>query len=473
MSSTAARRGHPAAWLLLLVAGQASAISLLQAGPGVAYPHYQFSRLLSAPYIMATAVLLLQAAAVLWGLRGAWTEGYRWLRQHAGAPALLMGAALLAVLSAAASRDPRYFAAELLLAFAVQLSALATVLLLARSLDDEACRRTGRRLLRVLGGEGEGATAIAPDRWAWPLAMLVVVVCAFLAIVVYEGVPHVPDEIVYLLQARYFAAGLVQLPAPPVPAAFDIDLMYYDADRYFSPVPPGWPAILSLGVRLGVPLLVNPLLSGVSVLLLYALLRRLGTQRAARLGTLLLASSPWFLFLGMSLMTHAATLACTLAAALGIAEARQRRAAWPAALAGLAVGMVGLIRPLEGLAVALVLGVWSLTASSPIFRLLPSMALTAVTVAVSALIRPYNAALTGSAQQFPIMMYVNKYYAPGANDLGFGPDRGMGWGGLDPWPGHGLRDVVLNSMLNGAALNMELFAWACGSLVFVVALIVT
>ncbi|MEO6445466.1 MAG: hypothetical protein ABIZ91_03490, partial [Gemmatimonadaceae bacterium] len=42
-----------------------------------------------------------------------------------------------------------------------------------------------------------------------------------------------------------------------------------------------------------------------------------------------------------------------------------------------------------------------------------------------------------------------------------------------PWPGHGLRDVVLNSMLNGAALNMELFAWACGSLVFVVALIVT
>jgi hypothetical protein len=68
-------------------------------------------------------------------------------------------------------------------------------------------------------------------------------------------------------------------------------------------------------------------------------------------------------------------------------------------------------------------------------------------------------------------MYVDKYYHPGANDMGFGSNRGMGWGGLDPWPGHGVRDVVLNTLLNGAATNLELFGWACGSLLLVAALV--
>ena len=100
--------------------------------------------------------------------------------------------------------------------------------------------------------------------------------------------------------------------------------MFYEPGRAFSPLPPGWPAILAIGVRAGVPWLVNPVLSGVCILLLYALVRRLDTPRTARLATVLLATSPWFLFLGMSLMTHTATLACALAAALGIAVARAR-----------------------------------------------------------------------------------------------------------------------------------------------------
>jgi hypothetical protein len=92
-------------------------------------------------------------------------------------------------------------------------------------------------------------------------------------------------------------------------------------------------------------------------------------------------------------------------------------------------------------------------------------------VLVASTVRWYNARLTGSGSRFPILMYVDKYYAPGANDLGFGASRGMGWGGLDPWPGHGLRDVILNSMLNGFALNTELFAWSTGSLLLIVGLI--
>lgn len=464
-------RGTPLGWGVLLLAGQGAVLALTQSGKEVTYPHFQFARLASGPTRVATAILVVQLAAVAWGMWGAWPDVRRWVRQTFSPLALAAAGAVLVLLSAVASRDPRLYVAELAVASLLQVTALLTVLLLARSLDDAAVPAIDRHIGRWLGGEGGPGRGRLLEPFALACAGAVLVTCALLAVVVYERMPHVPDEIVYLLQARYFAAGRLQLPAPPVPAAFDIDLIHYEPTRIFSPLPPGWPALLAVGVALGVPWLVNPLLAALGIVLAHALLQRLMPARAARLATLLLATSPWFLFLGMSLMTHAATLACALAAALGIAVAQERRAAWPAALAGVAVGIVALIRPLEGVAVALGLGVWSLWVTHRAFRLLPSVALTLATAATAALNFPYNRALSGDPRRFPVMMYVDKYYHPGANDMGFGPERGMGWGGLDPWPGHGLRDVVLNTLLNGAATNLELFGWACGSLVLLVAVV--
>lgn len=464
-------RGRGVAWFALLVGGQGATLALTQSGKGVTYPHLQPGRFLAGAYVVASVLLGVQFLAVLWGMRGRWRTAWGWLTRTMRMPWLVAGALLLAGLSAVASRDPRRFAFELALSALLQAMAACTAWLLVESLDVGATARASRAITRTLGDGGGGGDGRFFDPFAVRSALIVVVICAGLAWFVFQRMPHVPDEIVYLMQARYFAAGTMQLPPPPAAAAFDVDLMFYEPGRAFSPLPPGWPAILALGVRLGVPWLVNPVLSGVCILLVHALMRRLDTARTARLATLLLATSPWFLFLGMSLMTHTATLACALAAALGIAVARARSAVLPAAAAGVGVGIIGLIRPLEGLAVALVLGLWSLTASHRWFRLLPSAALTAVTAAVSALALPYNAALTGSARTFPIMMYVDRYYSPGANDMGFGPNRGMGWGGLDPWPGHGWRDVILNSLLNGAALNLELFGWASGSILLIVVLV--
>jgi hypothetical protein len=75
----------------------------------------------------------------------------------------------------------------------------------------------------------------------------------------------------------------------------------------------------------------------------------------------------------------------------------------------------------------------------------------------------YNAALTGDPRTHPIMAYADKRYGPNSNALGFGPERGLGWTGLDPLPGHGPLDVLINSNLNLFALNVELFGWGSGS----------
>src|SRR5262249_25147418 len=151
---------------------------------------------------------------------------------------------------------------------------------------------------------------------------------------------------------RYLAAGTLSMPPPPVADAFDIDLMHQVGDRYFSPVPPGWPGLLAIGVFLGAPSLVNPLLAGVSVLLTFGVVRRLYDARTACGVALLLAASPWFLFTSMSYMTHTATLAFALLAAWAILRSRETGVALWAGLGGAAIGVVSLIRPLDGVIVA-------------------------------------------------------------------------------------------------------------------------
>ena len=65
----------------------------------------------------------------------------------------------------------------------------------------------------------------------------------------------------------------------------------------------------------------------------------------------------------------------------------------------------------------------------------------------------------GSALVFPAERYFDRTYGPGRYEIGFGPEKGLGWSGLDPYPGHGAIDVVVNSVLNGFMINVDLFGW--------------
>ena len=460
-------------WFFLLLAGQVAALTLVRAGRIVSYQHYVVDSLWSGTRGVAVGVLLVQLLLVLWGVRRHLAAITGWLRSTLATPMLVAAVLVLVAVSAAPSFSPGTYAGELAFAIAIQLVALGNVVCLARSAPAPLVGRWQALGDRWLGGERTGGPVPGRlfDRTALCGAAWTTLVALFLAICVYQRIPHVPDEIVYTLQARYFAAGQLAMAPPPVPEAFDVDLMYLDSERWFSPVPPGWPALLAIGAFTRVAWLVNPLLAGLAILLTHLVLREVYPPRTARGATLLLAFSPWLLFLGMSFMTHVATLVFALMAALGVARARRQGAAWPALLGGLAVGVVSLIRPLEGLIIAILLGIWSLGARHARWRFAPSAALVLGTVIAGALVRPYNAALTGSASRFPIMMYVNRYYAPGANDLGFGANRGLGWGTLDPFPGHGAKDVVVNAVLNTFTINVELFGWITGSLCILLAFI--
>jgi len=457
-------------WFAIALAGQGVSLQLIDAGPSLHYQHYPPLGTMAADHPFLLAALAAQAVVVTLALVSRLRRGAAWSQIPAGRMAL--GVLLSVATAATVSPDVRRYAAELVFAASVQILSIATITVMAFALPPTALEAAGNWLSRVFGRpEEEGpARTVAPDRFVVALAATTTLLAATLSIWSYERHPHVPDEVAYLYHARYFAAGAMTMPTPPVLEAFEVDLLQYEPTRWFSPVPPGWPAVLAIGTAAGVPWLVNPVLGGLTVLLTGMLLGRLYGRRVARYGTLLLALSPWVLFLSMSFMTHLATLTFALAATLALLRARDTGSWWWGAASGAGVGLVSLVRPLDGVIVGGLLALWALGLGGTRLRFRALAGLGVGTVLVGALVFPYNAHLTGDPLVFPINVYNDIHYHPGANDYGFGPDRGMGWA-IDPNPGHTPVDALINTDLNLFSLNTDLFGWSTGSLLFVALLL--
>lgn len=459
-------------WLALALAGQGAALQLIDAGVLVHYQHYKLPpEALADPALRWTLVIVVaQGLAVAGGLAGRGGAIVQWMRRPRRAVQVALVLAACGCVAAPVSRDPWFFLAEVPLALLIQLVNAGNILLAAWTLPAEALPSLARRFDSWLGDrEPEGASV---DRFVLLAAVWVTAISAALAWSVYERHPHLADEVAYLYNARYFAAGTLTMAPPPLVEAFDLELMDYRPDKWFSTAPPGWPAVLAVGAAVHVPWLVNPILAGVNILLIYLLLGEIYPRRTARLSVLLLCVSPWNVFLAMSYMTHTITMTFAVAALLGVAKARRTgltRWAW---LAGFAVGAGSVVRPLDGLIVAALAGGWALGSGGARQKVRVVAALVAGTALTGALVLPYNKALTGDATRTPMNEYRDKHYGPKSNAYGFGPERGLGWP-LDAYPGHTPFEALINAELNGASVNTDLFGWSTGSLILIAGLLVS
>ena len=151
------------------------------------------------------------------------------------------------------------------------------------------------------------------DRLALVLSLLVILAGVLVGLLIFENMPHLEDEFAYLWQARTIADGKLTLLSPEFPKSFLVPFVIDHQGIRFGKYPPGWPAALALGVRAGIPFLVNPFLGGLAAWLTYRLGKRTLDERAAFLGTLLLASSPLFLIQVGSLLSHIWSLVLLLA----------------------------------------------------------------------------------------------------------------------------------------------------------------
>jgi hypothetical protein len=256
---------------------------MITAGPFTRYQHYAPLSTLVHDHLVALLIVGLQSSLVLfaWARRlGALTgTGNAWRV----ALAIVLSAATAATVSPAVSR----YLSELVFAAAIQVIAIGNVVLMALAWPHQEAETDAANPDRASG----------LGRITWMAAGSAFLLSALLCVFAYERFPHVPDEVVYIYHARYLAEGHLALPPPPVPAAFDVDLMEYEPTRWYSPVPPGWPFVLAAGAFVGAPWLVNPTLAGINVLLTSALLGYFYSRRAAARAALLLRSRRGSFFL--------------------------------------------------------------------------------------------------------------------------------------------------------------------------------
>jgi hypothetical protein len=127
-----------------------------------------------------------------------------------------------------------------------------------------------------------------------------------------------------------------------------------------------------------------------------------------------------------------------------------------------------LTRPMDAALTVAALGIATLI-DRRVPRAWPAVVVAGViTAGLAALMLPYSSAVTGRADYPPHLAWSDYRWGPGVDRLGFGPDIGIrAWSNLDPLPGHGAADVVLNTNKNLFMTNIDLFGWAPGSLVLV------
>ncbi len=428
---------------------------------------------------VAVLILVVQAVLVARHVRGRlgrWFQAARpmLLTWRFGlAFIILLGASAHASLLVAARESPDFprrcieFALQIPVAVLLVLLDVGHLIWIGGVLDEEPLNRWKARWSSRLPSspnlrEAAGKVSAWERRVPYGLAVGVFVLSASFSVFTLDAMPHIPDGVAYLFQAECFARGDVAAPAPPVPDAQKMYLIDVRGDRRFAVTNPGWPLVLSVGVLFGAPWLINPILGAVCVLLLHALARRrLGWRRAHGIAVLMVAS-PWFLFLCASFMTHVVTLVAMLAATLLLDMGGRGRSF----LAGGAAGFVFLVRPLDALLAGGFLGVLLLFRGGP-GRFARTAAYGAGSLLVGSLLFVFNRLLTGEFFRFAINDYLLRTWPGSTNRLGFGAEVGNppgGWGILDPLPGHGWRDVLLNLNQNLYNLNFELFGFSCGSL---------
>lgn len=276
--------------------------------------------------------------------------------------------------------------------------------------------------LMAMGLLAWGFRRLAPGGAEWLLAkleqgrdrdfVLAAAICAFaLGIAMHQvvllGLPLTDDENAYRLAARILAEGRLYLPSDPDRHFFHHNLVVNDGKvytQYFL----GWPALLAPAAAVGLERLMNPLLFALTVPAVFLLLRGLAGRAWARLGSLLMLSSPMLVITAGTLLSHTSCVAALAYFFYCAWRCRQDGAGWRwhAALATM-FSIAFFIRPLTALGLGLpclATWLWDRRSSPGRRRELAAFALPAAFFAF--LFFGANRVLTGDALVTPYAAYL-------------------------------------------------------------------
>jgi len=296
------------------------------------------------------------------------------------------------------------------------------------------------------------------------LALLALGLTAWISWHVFERMPHLEDEFANLWQAEVMAKGELVQPSPPFAKSFLVPFVVDYQGVRFGKYPPGWPAALSLAIRVGAPWLANSCLAALSVWLTYRLGTRLAGQGVGLLAAFLLLLSPMFLMLSSGLMSHGLSLALAMGFTLSWwdifsvdgAGGRMPRGL-PIAVAGTSLGLLGLTRPLTAAGVFLPFMVHAALRGwrGPAGARKALLAVGLLALAIAVLLPLWQWALTGNPLLNPYRLWWPY------DRLGFGPGVGVTEGG------HDLEYAWINTRFSLRAGQHDLFGWPYLSWLFI------
>ena len=255
------------------------------------------------------------------------------------------------------------------------------------------------------------------------------------------------DSVAYFIQAKIFSTGHINVPSHELKDFFTTGYCINDG-KYYSMYFPGWPLLLSAGIALGVPWLINPILGIVAVLLMYLVGKEIYDRETGLFAAALLLYSRCFYVLTPTYFSEpSALVVSSLFAYCSVRTLKEPRVI-RALLAGLLLGILFLIRPYTAFGVSLpVIGYLVLSvvqrrekAASSLLILILSF------LPMFFMLFLYNYLQTGSVFLTPFQKYNP------SNMLGFGLrsfDIIM-----NPQP-YTLINAVRNTIVNMAILNLE------------------
>ncbi|MCD4706924.1 MAG: glycosyltransferase family 39 protein [Candidatus Sabulitectum sp.] len=160
---------------------------------------------------------------------------------------------------------------------------------------------------KVLSGAGNVSTGA----FVATVLLFVLLFTLFMATGPLEGIPKGGDEAAYLFQSRIFAAGETAAPIPEVDCPRDLfpfRHFIFREGQWFVMYTPMHSLLMAPFTAVSLSFLMGPLESIIALLGAFLLMRRLAGEKTARLGTVVMALSPYFLFMSSSHMAHNTSL---------------------------------------------------------------------------------------------------------------------------------------------------------------------
>lgn len=290
------------------------------------------------------------------------------------------------------------------------------------------------------------------------LSLVAVVVSYLVAGGVFEFMPHLEDEVAYVWQANLAATGRITIASPEYPKSFLVPFVVDYNGLRFGKYPLGWPAVLGVGVLLGVRSWVNPLLAGLGVWLTYRLGKKIFTPGIGLLAGALTVVSPFFLVNSGSLLSHPLGLVLSAAFTLvwldGFGDRQRGPRLVPTLTAAGLMGCLVLTRPLTAVAVAFPFAIHGLVllvrGPKSVRRHLILFGVIAALLASLHFLWQYL--VTGDPTLNPYTLWWPY------DKIGFGPDVGRN--------GHTINQAWLNTRYSLNAGWKDLFGWGGYSWVF-------